>query len=265
MDIESGEAGAIPGGDGAGLPDVDLGAVVDEEPGPLAFATVSGAHLYGFPSRDSDVDLRGVHILPARDLVGLRDPEETRSRMWVRDGVEMDLVTHDLRKFVRLMLRPNGYVLEQLLSPLVVRTSPVHHELVSLAPRLITTHHADHYRGFARTQWRLFEKNGELKALLYTFRALLTGVHAMRTGEIQAHLPTLLERVPAPTWLPGLVEAKAAAEHGAMEGPDRETVAREVAALHEVLDTAQRTTRLPERPTCFEALDELVVRARLGE
>jgi hypothetical protein len=27
----------------------------------------------------------------------------------VRDDVEMDLVTHDLRKFVRLMLRRNGY------------------------------------------------------------------------------------------------------------------------------------------------------------
>ena len=29
-------------------------------PYPLLFATVSGAHLYGFPSSDSDVDLRGV-------------------------------------------------------------------------------------------------------------------------------------------------------------------------------------------------------------
>lgn len=248
----------------AGLPEVDLGAVVDEEPGLLAFATVSGAHLYGFPSRDSDVDLRGVHVLPARDLLGLRDPEETRSRMWVRDGVEMDLVTHDLRKFVRLMLRPNGYVLEQLLSPLVVRTSPLHRELVALAPEVMTRHHADHYRGFARTQWRLFEKNGELKALLYTFRALLTGIHAMRAGEIQAHLPTLLEQVEAPVWLPALIEAKAAAEHGAMEGPDRDTVAREVAALHETLDAAQERTRLGERPTGFEALHELVVRARPG-
>ncbi|MEU1089148.1 nucleotidyltransferase domain-containing protein [Streptomyces sp. NPDC005892] len=264
MTTDTTSAGTIPAGE-AGLPDVDLGAVVDEEHQLLAFATVSGAHLYGFPSRDSDVDLRGVHVLPARDLVGLGDPEETRSRMWVRDGVGMDLVTHDLRKFARLLLRPNGYVLEQLLSPLVVRTGPVHRELVDLAPELLTSHHADHYRGFARTQWRLFEKNGELKALLYTFRALLTGIHAMRAGEIQAHLPTLLERVTAPEWLPGLIEAKAAAEHAAMEGPDRDTVAGEVAALHEVLDTAQRKTRLAERPTCFEALDELVVRARLGE
>lgn len=68
----------------AGLPLTDFAPVLAEEPGPLLFATVSGAHLYGFPSRDSDVDLRGVHVLPAEDLVGLRDPEETRSHPVVR-------------------------------------------------------------------------------------------------------------------------------------------------------------------------------------
>ena len=30
------------------------------------FVTVSGAHLDGFPSPDSDVDLRGCHLLPLR-------------------------------------------------------------------------------------------------------------------------------------------------------------------------------------------------------
>ncbi|WP_371628741.1 DNA polymerase beta superfamily protein [Streptomyces sp. NBC_00341] len=172
----------------AGLPVTDLGPVVAGERHPLLFATVSGAHLYGFPSKDSDVDLRGVHLLPAADLLGLREPEETRSRMWDQDGVEMDLVTHDLRKFVRLMLKPNGYVLEQLLSPLVAHTSAAHAELVALAPAVLTRNHAHHYRGFANTQWRLFEKTGELKPLLYTFRALLTGIHLMRSAEVLAHL-----------------------------------------------------------------------------
>jgi uncharacterized protein len=31
---------------------------VESHPYPLVFATVSGAHLYGFPSPDSDFDLR---------------------------------------------------------------------------------------------------------------------------------------------------------------------------------------------------------------
>ncbi|MFF5726014.1 DNA polymerase beta superfamily protein [[Kitasatospora] papulosa] len=249
---------------GAGLPDIDLARILAEEPCPLLFATVSGAHLYGFPSRDSDVDLRGVHVLPAEDLVGLRPPEETRSRMWDHDGTEMDLVTHDLRKFVRLMLKPNGYVLEQLLSPLVVHTTPLHAELLALVPSVVTRNHAHHYRGFAGTQWRLFERTGELKPLLYTFRALLTGIHLMRTGTLVAHLPTLLDDVAAPACLPSLIEAKAEAEHRAAHLADGAAVTRDVQALQTVLDEAQAASRLADAPSGFDALHDLVVHARLG-
>ncbi|MFJ3965937.1 DNA polymerase beta superfamily protein [Streptomyces sp. NPDC090036] len=242
---------------------IDLTPVVAEQPDPLLFATVSGAHLYGFPSRDSDIDLRGAHLLPARDLLGLREPEETRTRMWDRDDVEMDLVTHDLRKFVRLMLNRNGYVLEQLLSPLVVHTTPAHEELIALAPGVLTSHHAHHYRGFAGTQWRLFEKAAELKPLLYAFRALLTGIHLMRAAEVQAHLPTLLAEVPeAPPYLAALIEAKAAAEHGAYEGPALGGVREDLEALHAVLDAAQAASPLPEQGSAYDALDEFVVRRR---
>ncbi|MGF0172615.1 nucleotidyltransferase domain-containing protein [Streptomyces sp. Marseille-Q5077] len=248
--------------------DIDLTPVVAEQPDPVLFATVSGAHLYGFPSRDSDVDLRGVHLLPAADLVGLREPDETRSRMWVRDGVEMDLVTHDLRKFVRLMLRRNGYVLEQLLSPLVVHTTDAHRELAELAPGVLTGHHAHHYRGFARTQWRLFEKTGELKPLLYTFRVLLTGIHLMRSGEVQPHLPTLVGEVAsdgeadAPGYLPELIAAKAEQEHGPAD-VEHARVAADVERLHGVLDEAQAASVLPDAPSAFDALHALVVRTRL--
>ncbi|MFE5795509.1 DNA polymerase beta superfamily protein [Streptomyces sp. NPDC056503] len=240
-----------------------LTAVVAGEPDPLLFATVSGAHLYGFPSRDSDVDLRGVHLLPAEALVGLREPEETRDRMWTRDGVEMDLVTHDLRKFARLMLRRNGYVLEQLTSPLVVHTTPLHAELTALVPGVLTTHHAHHYRGFAATQWRLFERSGELKPLLYTYRALLTGIHLMRSGEVQAHLPTLVGEVPeAPARIPDLVAAKTAAEHGDA-GVAAQDVRAEVEALHGVLDAARTDSDLADAVRAGDALHDLVVRARL--
>src|SRR3954464_13417953 len=95
---------------------IDLTPVIAEQPDPVLFATVSGAHLYGFPSRDSDVDLRGVHLLPLERVVGLTVGPETVTRSWEQRGAEIDLVTHDLGKFARLLLRPNGYVLEQLLS-----------------------------------------------------------------------------------------------------------------------------------------------------
>ncbi|CAL9563377.1 hypothetical protein SUDANB95_04642 [Actinosynnema sp. ALI-1.44] len=241
----------------------DVADVVAEQPRPLLFVTVSGAHLYGFPSRDSDVDLRGVHVLPVEEVVGLRHGPETVERMWVRDGVELDLVTHDVLKFCRLLLRPNGYVLEQLLSPLVEHTTPAHRRLCAIAPRCLTRWHARHYRGFARNQWRLFERTGELKPLLYTFRALLTGVHLMRTGEVLANLPRLTEAHGGPAYLSDLVAAKALGEHRkAEEDPAR--FAADVARWHAVLDDAHERTALPAAPTAEPELQDLLLDLRLG-
>ncbi len=59
----------------------ELADVVREQPFPVLFATVSGAHVYGFPSRDSDVDLRGVHLLPLERVVGLTTGPDTVTRV----------------------------------------------------------------------------------------------------------------------------------------------------------------------------------------
>jgi predicted nucleotidyltransferase len=235
-----------------------------EVTGDVVFATVSGAHLYGFPSVDSDVDLRGVHLMPIEDVVGLRTGEETVDRTWTRDGVEVDLVTHDLAKFCRLLLRRNGYVLEQLLSPLVVTSSPLHEEMVALAPGCLTRHHAHHYLGFARTQWGFFGRRGELKPLLYTFRVLSTGIHLMRTGEVLADLGELDH---GPAYVPDLIAAKREAEHGALPAgaPDPGRLAADVAASTTRLETERDRSSLPERPSAAPALHDLVSRARLAD
>lgn len=85
---------------------------VDQYQYPLLFLTVSGAHLYGFSSQDSDLDLRGAHITSARQVMALDTPRETLESMEVDKGIELDVVTHDIRKYFRLMLNRNGYVLE---------------------------------------------------------------------------------------------------------------------------------------------------------
>ena len=90
---------------------------IDAHPHPLLFATVSGAHLYGFPSPDSDFDLRGAHLLPLKEIVGIKIGPETIEKSCIDDGLEIDFVSHDAGKFFRMLLKKNGYVLEQVLSP----------------------------------------------------------------------------------------------------------------------------------------------------
>lgn len=93
-----------------------LRAELTRHPYPLLFATVSGAHLYGFASPDSDNDLRGVHVLPLRQAVGLLPKRETVEVSGVRNGTELDLVTHDALKFFNLMLKRNGTARRGLIS-----------------------------------------------------------------------------------------------------------------------------------------------------
>jgi predicted nucleotidyltransferase len=239
------------------------GQVVADLPYPLIFATVSGAHLYGFASADSDLDLRAAHLLPAAEVVGLRTgPETVQSDGW-RDGVELDVVSHDLLKFARLLTGRNGYVLEQLLSPLVIATSAVHAELIALAPALTTRHHAHHYLGFAATQERLFDRTGELKPALYTLRVLLTGTHLMRTGELETDLGVLGTGLP---YVPELIGRKREAEHGPFPSAVRAELARDIPRLRAELEAARDASALPEHAdrAAVEALHQLVVRTRLS-
>jgi predicted nucleotidyltransferase len=172
-----------------------LRQLVDGQSYAPLFVTVSGAHLYGFPSPDSDVDLRGCHLLPLRDVVGLDMPEQTVQRKLDLAGTEVELVSHDLGKYLRLLVKNNGYVLEQIFSPLVVAGEAFLNDLRPLARRCITRHHYHHYRGFLATQRRLLEKQEakQVKAVLYAYRVVLTGIHLLRTGEVEAHLPRLAE------------------------------------------------------------------------
>ncbi|MES2466201.1 MAG: nucleotidyltransferase domain-containing protein [Verrucomicrobiota bacterium] len=245
-----------------------LQSIVEAQPWPLVFATISGAHLYGFPSPDSDFDLRGTHVLPVPQVVGLDEPQETLEDSRVLEGLEMDIVSHDARKFFRLLLRKNGYVLEQVLSPLVVLTTPEHDELKSLARQCVTRHHAHHYLGFAETQWKIFlnEELPRVKPLLYLYRVLLTGIHLMRSGEVEANLETLLGEYPQPG-VSDLIERK-------RNGKEKETLTPGESAGHEIaklrleslLRDERDRSRLRELPagTVSEGLNDLLIRLRLS-
>lgn len=142
-----------------------LAKVARRGPEPV-FATISGAHLYGFASPDSDVDLRGAIVLPARAMLGIHPPKETIT-IEETSTIELDWVAHDIRKFARMMTSHNGYVLEQLFSPLVVLSTPAFDELVELGKGCVTRPTVRHYKGFARgRRKRLHEPEPTVKHLL---------------------------------------------------------------------------------------------------
>jgi predicted nucleotidyltransferase len=201
----------------------------------------------------------------------------------------MDIVSHDVRKFFGLLLKKNGYVLEQLYSALIVHTTPEHAELKEIcrtkrfdtsppAPLsgrggegsqtgVITKHHSHHYFGFAETQWKLFLKESprRVKPLLYVYRVLLTGIHLMRTGEIQANLVTLNEEFRLP-YIAELVARKLAGpEKSKLEDADIAFHESEYQRLRSELQAAHDASQLPELPRdeTRSALNDLLIRVRL--
>jgi uncharacterized protein len=241
-----------------------LNKIVSQQPYPIFFATISGSHLYGFPSPDSDYDLRGVHILPIKELLGLNIGSETIEYSNLHESLQIDLVTYDVKTFFLLLLKKNGSVLEQLYSPLILKTTPEHEELKHIAKNCITRNHQYHYLGFAETQWKMFAKEEprQVKPLLYVYRVLLTGTYLMQTGIVEANLGKLNEIFNLP-YISYLIEAKlVGAEKSVLQDVDFNFYQAEYERLRTQLDEAYQVSSLPAIPLGKDDLHDLLLRLR---
>lgn len=237
-------------------------------PHSILFVTVSGAHLYGFDSPDSDYDLRGAHVTGLKSMIGLERPRETYEVLDREAEVEMDLVTHDVGKYFTMLLGRNGYVLEQIVSPMVVYAGEGFAELREIASRCLTRHHRHHFRSFAANQWQRVAgpSHGTVKGLLYSYRPLMAGICLMQERTMVSNLRSLNERFRLP-FLDELTERKAAgAEAQPLGEADMEFHREQFEKLIVRLDEAAETSGLPDSPPAEAKaqLNDLLVRLRLA-
>lgn len=228
------------------------------------FVTVSGAHIYGFPSPDSDVDLRGCHLLPLEQVLGLSLPSETIDRSAIESGTEVDIVSHDVGKYFRLLVKNNGYVLEQIFSPLVVCGDSFLDQLKPIAQRCITRFHYHHYRGFYSTQRKLLDQEPvkKAKSLLYAYRVLMTGVFLMRTGRVETDIRILNDDFTLP-FIVDLIDSKQKEKIGLPE-LDWEFHSAQLDRLEQMLNESFHSSKLPEvRDTA--AVNDFLVHLRLHQ
>lgn len=229
------------------------------------FVTISGAHLYGFASPDSDFDVRGCHLLPLSRVVAMEPARETIEYSGIQEDREIDLVSHDAAKFFRLMLRKNGYVMEQFFSPLVVLGGDELAELRDIARGCLTRHLHHHYKGFAENELEILGRQAEKKAktMLYIYRVLLTGIHVLQSGEVEANLLRLLELHPQGEAVHDLVRRKVM-ELSTIPNKDAEAHGAAFGRLQGELDRAFEKSHLPEVPARAADLDALLVSLRLS-
>lgn len=198
-----------------------LEGVVAEENARRAHLVIalSGAHAYGFPSPDSDLDLKSIHVESTSRLLGLTTPAAHVDRMEIVDGVEIDYTSNELKPALLGVLHGNGNYIERILGNLLVHAGA---DLASLKPLVraaLSRRIAGHYLGFAKSQRDAFAKETTAKKLLYVLRTALTGVHALRAGELVTDLSELCE----PLGFPGardLIATKRKGERVKLEGAE---------------------------------------------
>jgi len=233
-----------------------------EQNGKLIYLTVSGSHLYGFPSKDSDVDYRGAFLTGTENLLGLlRKPEET-----VR--IKPDIVLNELRKELQLALASNCNVIERINAKPIYRV-PEFTEMRRLVNNALSKDGLYRsYRGMASFNYKKFILGGRAtyKKYLYVFRGLMAGIYALETGKIQPNLVELNKRFRIKP-VDQLIKLK-------VEGIEEEPVSELIDSgeldsiigmLFDRIDEAYEKCRMPAKPSReeIEEIDRFLRRLRI--
>ena len=217
----------------------------------LLMAVESGSRAWGFPSPDSDYDVRFVYVR-SRDWYLALEPGRDVIEHPIVD--EIDLNGWDVRKALGLLLKSNAVVSEWMKSPIRYRADdPFVDKLVALAddlldPRALAHHYANLGRA-ASNRW--LDQPGDVpaKKYFYALRPALA-VRALRLDPT-ARPPMNLQRLVGVTDLPTsivmqideLIEAKSRTnEHS------NGTRISEIDAL--IADELGRVAELPAAPIC---------------
>ncbi|UPL51115.1 nucleotidyltransferase domain-containing protein [Hymenobacter sublimis] len=168
----------------------------------VLYACESGSRAWGFPSPDSDYDVRFIYSHPAEWYQTLDEEPDTLN---FPVDEELDLAGWELRKTLKLLRGSNAALFEWLQSPVVYREATGFR--AALAPLLPSCWNAragfNHYIGLMRrgVEEDLPAEDVRLKRLFYALRSTLaarwiqqrpTEVPPMEFGQLRQLLPSAL-------------------------------------------------------------------------
>lgn len=238
-----------------------VGRVLGEEPRQHLVVYLSGAHAYGFPSPDSDIDMKAIHVESTVRLLGLCAPRLTFDRAEVIEGVEIDYTSNELGMLMSGLLAGNGNYLERVLGVATLAESALLAELRPIAKRSLSRRYHHHYRGFATSQRSALAAKPSAKKALYVLRTALTGTHLLASGELVIDVRELLD-VYGFGHARALIEIKQRAERTELSADEAARWMLEIERAFEVLDRAAADSSLPEVSPNGEELEAWLLRVR---
>ena len=174
------------------------------------FYAIGGSHLFGFASAESDVDVRGVHVVPAEEYAYLREPETdvTVNMHGTTDGFEAyadcDLRSNELKTFGSLLVEANFNVVELVLeAPTVMNGMPLELDALRALVREHLPMNVPHsYLGMAKSNYykHLDPDKAEgydpsAKRFLHVYRSLLGAQYVVEHEDVEANVYALADAV----------------------------------------------------------------------
>jgi predicted nucleotidyltransferase len=154
--------------------ETELDAIEREEAVRILLAVESGSRAWGFPSRDSDYDVRFLYVRTIDAYLAVTPRRDVIERPV---DVLLDINGWDLRKALQLMLRSNAVLIEWLTSPVRYRSWGGVEELLALARSAANpTALAYHYQSQVRSSLEPSRDTGgpiRLKSYCYAVRSAL--------------------------------------------------------------------------------------------
>ncbi len=226
---------------------------------------LSGAHAYGFPSPDSDLDIKGVHITRTRALLGLPRELPPAERLEIIANVEIDYSSNEIGSVVAGVLAGNGNYIERILGALILADSSELAEFSELTRAALSRKVFRHYSGFARNQRHaLRTKEPTAKRLLYVLRTALTGLHLLTSGELRVDLRPNAEDYKIGHVLE-LIEFKTRGENVLLSDALYAQWNRRLDELIARMTAARESSPLPLAATNAEAFEQWLIERRVAE
>lgn len=165
------------------------------KPDNIILEGVTGSTAYGLATEGSDVDIKGIYMLPTTEVMRLRFSLEHQTR----DNTDPDWCYHEVGKFMKLAAGGNPTVSELLFLAEYTKMSPVGELLVNNRNIFLSTKGVQKaYRGYALGQALSLSnrqregkegydsalKNRYAKHTRHCFRLLLQAKELMDTGTL---------------------------------------------------------------------------------
>ena len=219
-----------------------------KEYGEPIFTVVTGAHNFGFPSHNSDIDIRGVYVAPTDRMLGLRRRANEPVFDYFSDDRELDVTIEELGKYLELLCKSNGDRLEWINSDFLLSSGPDFYSLKNTVEKAgVSKKLLNYYLHFGQNVWNGETNADGIKRDLYTLRIYMTGIKLLEEGVVDSNLPRLNQKFGFSV-VDELITLKEKDEKRGSEGYSRERVAEVVEGLDERIQRSVERSTLPDEP-----------------